>query len=69
MGARQGQRGFCNVPLGHLCAIRDLLDNLAVSVPRIEIHGRIDAGRITLQDRFDTAHLLEEVLPGRVRHR
>jgi hypothetical protein len=42
----------------------ELLDDTAVAIRRLEVHPRIHARWIALEDRLDRAGLAEEVLPG-----
>ena len=56
-----------NIGFGYFCTARKILDGMAITVARGEIHRGIGTMRIPAQDLFDGAGVLDEVAP--VHHR
>ncbi len=60
---REQHREVCHFFFGATCAPRDRFDHLPVRVAGLEVHPRVDVGRVGTQDGLDTIDLREESRP------
>lgn len=61
MALAQGTLG--DIPFRESRLVGKLLDRMAISIARIEVHMWIDACRVAPEDGFDLARSIEEVVP------
>ena len=61
--ARFGYGALGNILFCDVATCRQFLDGLAIAIARVEIHARVNAGRVVLERRLDQARTIEKILP------